>query len=238
MIGTEPVNEVVNSVIESLPSLAKELGKEAPVCVVYDQDIRVHNHLCETLRNVFMHLYRNALDHGIESTALRTERNKSAAGRIELAASLDEQHLELILSDDGAGLNLDAITQKALEKGLIKTPNELPAQQLAQLIFASGFSTAAAVTSVSGRGVGMDAVKGFLEAEGGRIELLLADRTEPHGGTAFKTVIRLPAQYALRMKAPAQVTGGPASQALPGSSQDATTGAATQAAPNSSAIKA
>jgi hypothetical protein len=88
----------------------------------------------------------------------------------------------------------------------------------------------------------MDAVKGFLEAEGGRIELLLADRTEPHGGTAFKTVIRLPAQYALRMKVPAQVTGqtsgSPVSQALPGSSQDATTGAATQAAPNSSAIKA
>ncbi len=242
MIGTEPVNEVVNSVIESLPSLAKELGKEAPVCVVYDQDIRVHNHLCDTLRNVFMHLYRNALDHGIESTALRTERNKSVAGRIELAASLDEQHLELILSDDGAGLNLDAIAQKALEKGLIKTANELPAQQLAQLIFASGFSTAAAVTSVSGRGVGMDAVKGFLEAEGGRIELLLADRTEPHGGTAFKTVIRLPAQFALRMKAPAQVSGqtsgGPSSQAHPGSSQDATTGAATQAASNSSAIKA
>jgi chemotaxis protein histidine kinase CheA len=155
---------------------------------------------------------------------------------------LDEQHLELILSDDGAGLNLDAIAQKALEKGLIKTANELPAQQLAQLIFASGFSTAAAVTSVSGRGVGMDAVKGFLEAEGGRIELLLADRTEPHGGTAFKTVIRLPAQYALRMKAPVQVSGqtsgGSASQAHPGSSQDATTGAVIQAASNSSAIKA
>jgi hypothetical protein len=84
----------------------------------------------------------------------------------------------------------------------------------------------------------MDAVKGFLEAEGGRIELLLADRTEPHGGTAFKTVIRLPAQYALRMKVPAQVTGqtagGPATQAHP----DATTGADTQAASNSSAIKA
>jgi signal transduction histidine kinase len=202
VIGTEPLKKVLTSVIESLPSLAKELGKEPPVCMVYDNDIRVHNHLCDTIQNVFTHLYRNALDHGIETTVLRMERNKSQAGRIELAASLDEQHLELILSDDGAGLNLDAIAQKAVEKGLIGSPNELPPQKLAQLIFSSGFSTAAAVTEVSGRGVGMNAVKGFIEAEGGRIELLLAERPEPHGGTGFKTVIRLPAQFAFAFKSP------------------------------------
>ena len=109
--------------------------------------------------------------------------------------------LWLKLSDDGKGLGVEMIRQKAIESGLIRPDQTMPAEQLAQLIFASGFSTAASVTEVSGRGVGMDAVKGFVEREGGTIELRFTSDDTGSEFRPFEVVIGLPERFAVIVSA-------------------------------------
>ena len=142
-----------------------------------------------------MHLFRNSMDHGIESVADRLAKNKSAAGRINLTLCIDPEHLVLKLRDDGKGLAVKFIQQKAIANGLISADAHLPAEQLAQLIFEPGFSTAERVTEVSGRGVGMDAVKGFVEDEGGSITLEFLSEAGKGDFRPFETVIRLPKKF-------------------------------------------
>lgn len=191
--GTERVTDVLSGVVDSLPSLARELGKEPPVTRIADDDVLVRSQLSSTLRNVFMHLYRNALDHGIEPTADRQKAGKSPAGRIDLAVSLTEDTLRMVMRDDGRGLALQRIRRKAVERGMLDDAATPAAADLARLILEPGFSTAEKVTEVSGRGVGMDAVRGFIEAEGGTLELVV--RPEVSGDAEygeFETVISLP----------------------------------------------
>jgi two-component system chemotaxis sensor kinase CheA len=121
-----------------------------------------------------MHLFRNAVDHGIEMPEERLQKGKPEQGRIRLDAELLPEGLKLIIGDDGRGLALSKLRQKGIEKGLIQ-PDESDPQKIAELIFASGFSTATTVTEVSGRGVGMDAVRCFLEEKGGSIHIQLDD---------------------------------------------------------------
>jgi two-component system chemotaxis sensor kinase CheA len=191
--GTERVTDVLSGVVDSLPSLARELGKEPPVTRIADDDVVVRGQLSSTLRNVFMHLYRNALDHGIESTADRQSAGKSPAGRIDLDVALTEDTLRMVMRDDGRGLALQRIRRKAIELGMLDGAATPAAADLARLILEPGFSTADKVTEVSGRGVGMDAVRGFIEAEGGTLELVV--KPEVSGDAEyveFETVISLP----------------------------------------------
>jgi two-component system, chemotaxis family, sensor kinase CheA len=194
-IGTERVQDVLAGVIGSLPSLAIELGKEAPICTIHDNGIVIKNQISDLLRNVGMHLFRNSMDHGIESVAERLAKHKPAAGKIDLTLALDAEHLVLKLRDDGKGLAVKFIQQKAIANGLISADAQLPAEQLAQLIFEPGFSTAERVTEVSGRGVGMDAVKGFVEDEGGSITLEFVSEAGKNDFRPFETVIRLPKKF-------------------------------------------
>ncbi len=198
LIGTEQMAVMLAGVIDSLPSLAQELGKEPPQVSVIDNGIVVKTQVADLLRNVFMHLLRNSMDHGIENAQQRLDKGKPAAGHIQLELSLADGQLWVRLRDDGKGLALGVIRRKAIEKGIIKEDQEMPAQELAQLIFASGFSTAEQVTEVSGRGVGMDAVKGFLEREGGSIALRLTQEPSLTESTPFETVIGLPDKYAVQ----------------------------------------
>jgi two-component system, chemotaxis family, sensor kinase CheA len=199
-LGTEPLATVLMPLFDALPSLAHELGKAPPLCTVEDHGIRMPSQSADLLRNVFMHLYRNAIDHGIEPPDQRLAAGKPAAGHIELAAALTTDTLTFVLRDDGHGLPLQAIFTKAQQQGLLPPHPDLHAHDVAQLVFAPGFSTASAVTEVSGRGVGMDAVKGFVLAAGGSIHLNL--RGEPGGPAlpaycAFETVITLPSNGAV-----------------------------------------
>ena len=199
--GTERMADVLSGVVGSLPSLARELGKEPPVTHIAEQDVLVRSQVSGTLRNVFMHLYRNALDHGIERPDERTQAGKAAAGRIDLGLELTDDALRMVLRDDGRGLALQRIRRKAVENGLLD-PAAVPAPgDLARLILQPGFSTAEQVTEVSGRGVGMDAVRGFIEAEGGTLELVVKAGTPASAEYAeFETVISLPrglAEHAL-----------------------------------------
>ena len=201
LIGTEPIGSVLLGVTDSLPSLAKELGKEAPNSTIQDHGIVVKNQVADLVRNVFMHLYRNAMDHGIEPPAERLAKGKPAAGNIALELSLNDGKLQFNLRDDGRGLAVDFIRKKAIEKGLVTPEQALTPEQTAQLIFLPGFSTAETVTEVSGRGVGMDAVKSFVTREQGTIELRFMDSSaggSTDGYRPFETVITLPARFAVQ----------------------------------------
>ncbi len=200
-IGTESIENILSGVVSSLPSLAKELGKEAPLSIIEDHGIVIKNQVADLVRNVFMHLYRNSMDHGIETPAERLARGKPPAGRIQLELFLSEENLQLKLRDDGRGLAVDLISNKALEKGLITEDQQLSPEEMAQFIFKPGFTTATQLTEVSGHGVGMDAVKSFVQLEGGSIELcfLSAGAADSAAGyRPFEMVITLPAKLAVQ----------------------------------------
>jgi HPt (histidine-containing phosphotransfer) domain-containing protein len=197
-MGTESLHEALSGVVESLPSLARELGKEAPVVAIDDHGLLVKSQLSGLLRNLFTHLLRNAVDHGLESAADRQAVGKPAQGRIDLTAALEGNEFVLTLRDDGRGLALAKIRERALERRFIDADAVLSDEAVADLIFLPGFSTAELVTEVSGRGVGMDAVRDFLARESGRIELRF--RSPDDAGQAFRAaefVIRLPAAAAV-----------------------------------------
>ncbi len=198
LIGSEGVESMLAGVLDSLPSLARELGKEPPQLTVSDHGIAIRNQIADLIRNVFMHLYRNSMDHGIETPDKRLAKGKPAAGHIGLDVSTADGRLVFKLSDDGAGLAVAVIRQKAIDKGLIDAGQQASPEEIAQLVFAPGFSTAAAVTEVSGRGVGMDAVKSFVEREGGSIELVFRSNDTDSDYRAFDTVIGLPDKFAVQ----------------------------------------
>lgn len=197
LVGTETMRTILDGVFDSLPALARELGKEPPTLVVKDHGLHLHNQIADPLRNVFMHLYRNAMDHGIEEAAQRARIGKAPAGTIALELELLGDRLEMRLHDDGQGLALGHIRRQAIAKGLLDENAEVSDEALAQLIFAAGFSTASAVTEVSGRGVGMDAVQDFVRREGGQIGIVFTDQRTGANFRSFATVISLPGKYAL-----------------------------------------
>jgi signal transduction histidine kinase len=197
VLGTESVGEALSGVLESLPSLAQELGKEAPVVRIDDNGYRLRGEASSTLKNVFMHLLRNSVDHGIENAEARSAQGKPSAGAINIEVGVDNGALQVTLSDDGRGLALNRIRGMAIEKGWIAADELLSDEQIADLIFRPGFSTADQVTEVSGRGVGMDAVRDFLRREHGGIALRF---TDDHQGAAFRqfqTIVSLPENLAV-----------------------------------------
>lgn len=140
-----------------------------------------------------MHLLRNSADHGLESNAERIEAGKPEVGSIFLDAYQDGNNVVIEVRDDGAGINIEKVKAKAVEKGLI-TPEQaenLTIQESVDLLFRPGFSTADKITDVSGRGVGLDVVKNKVEGLGGDLEA----RTVPGEGSNF--IIRLPLTLAI-----------------------------------------
>ncbi|QHI97445.1 HAMP domain-containing protein [Xylophilus rhododendri] len=197
--GTERLAQLLQGVTDSLPALAHELGKEPPQLAIDDHGLRIHTQFAGPLRNAFMHMFRNSMDHGIEAALERIAHGKPAAGSIRLHAELDAERLLLTLSDDGKGLNLAAIRERAVQRGLIADAASVNDEEAAELIFAAGFSTAASVTDVSGRGVGMDAVRGFVESDGGSIAIALHGRPGD-ASRPFALLVTLPARAAIRSR--------------------------------------
>jgi signal transduction histidine kinase/PAS domain-containing protein len=200
LIGTERVAEALSSVVEAMPSLAKELGKEPPKVTITDHGIVVRNQIVGVLRNVFTHMFRNSLDHGLEPADERVAAGKSAAGHIQLSLAREGGHVLLSLRDDGRGLPIEKLRRKAIAAGLLAEGDASPPDAVAQLIFAAGFSTAAQVSEVSGRGVGMDAVQGFVTQEGGSVRVQLLGAESPQGGRPFELVISLPERFSAVMR--------------------------------------
>jgi two-component system, chemotaxis family, sensor kinase CheA len=213
LLGTESVSEALSGVLGSLPSLANELGKEAPLVRVQDNGYRVHGHAGETLKNVFVHLLRNSIDHGIESAEHRVARGQPPAGSIDIEVGVDAGALQITVSDDGRGLALGRIRSIATEKGWIGPDDTVSDEEVANLIFRPGFSTAEKVTEVSGRGVGMDAVRDFLKRENGSLQLRFTDARESADFRRFQTVVSLPGALAIASVSAGQHAGSKTEEA-------------------------
>lgn len=167
--------------------LAVELGKKIEL-VLTGQDTELDRQVMELIKDPLNHMIRNAADHGLETPEVRRAAGKSETGRIHLSARHEGGAIIVEMSDDGRGLNVDRIKAKAVSNGLITAAQAavMDDGEARHLIFAAGFSTADEVTTLSGRGVGMDVVRTNIEKIGGAIEL---DSTQ---GRGTQITIRIP----------------------------------------------
>jgi chemosensory pili system protein ChpA (sensor histidine kinase/response regulator) len=165
---------------------AKETGKQVKLDIVGGAT-EVDRGVLERMTGAFEHLLRNCITHGIELPEVRQAAGKDAAGLIIVSLRQEGNEVSLEFRDDGAGLNLDRIRDKAVAMGLVQPGVDVPAGELAQMIFTPGFSTADTVTELAGRGIGMDVVRSEVNAMGGRIETA----TAAGQGTSFKLVLPL-----------------------------------------------
>ena len=169
---------------------AKKIGKKVDFSLG-GEETEIDRTLAETMSDPLMHMVRNAIDHGIESPEVRVANGKSEAGNIRLEAYQAGDDVVICLKDDGAGMDAKRLRAKAIEKGLIDSEQAMDEQACFQLIFLPGFSTAAKVTDVSGRGVGMDVVRRQVEEANGTVFIT----SEVGQGTTF--TIRLPMTTAI-----------------------------------------
>jgi two-component system chemotaxis sensor kinase CheA len=188
----QPVSNIFSKVPRIVRDLSQSLGRRVRL-VVEGQDTELDKSLLEAIKDPLTHAVRNSLDHGIESPEARMAAGKDPEGVLKLRASHEGSHVVIEVSDDGAGIAVEKIREKAIERGLI-TPQraaQLAERELLQLIFVPGFSTAAAVTNVSGRGVGMDVVRTNVEKIGGKVEI------DSHTGKGTTLRMRIPLTLAI-----------------------------------------
>ena len=182
----------VGRLFTSLPRLMRELSvdlKKKLRLVTEGADTELDRQLIEYIRDPLTHLLRNCADHGIEPPEMRLALGKSEEGTIKITATHEAGYITIDVSDDGRGLDLDGIRQKAIAHGLVGTAEALQMsdEEICRFIFAPAFSTASVVTSISGRGVGMDVVRDNIEAIGGSVSI----NTTAGEGTRFSLKIPL-----------------------------------------------
>jgi two-component system chemotaxis sensor kinase CheA len=186
-----PVWQVFDRFPRLVRDVARQLGKQV-VFRVEGKEIELDREILDALGDPLVHLLRNAVDHGIEPAAERKRRKKNPEGEIVLAAVRERSSVAISITDDGRGIDRVRILEKAKREGIVGPHVEsLSDDQLLRVLARPGFSTADAVTSVSGRGVGIDVAMTRIRALGGSIEI----RTEPGKGTAF--ILRLPVTLAI-----------------------------------------
>ncbi|PIR31603.1 MAG: hybrid sensor histidine kinase/response regulator [Alphaproteobacteria bacterium CG11_big_fil_rev_8_21_14_0_20_44_7] len=184
----QPIGNAWNKLPRIIRDLSMELDKKIDLKMI-GEETELDRQLLELIKDPLTHMVRNSADHGVETTAERKAAGKSETGTIILRAFHEGGHIIVEIKDDGKGIDPEIIKRKAIEKGLT-TESEaavMDKRQILQFIFAAGFSTAAAVTSVSGRGVGMDVVRTNVEKMGGAIDL----DSNPGTGTTFQIKIPL-----------------------------------------------
>ncbi len=183
-----PIGKVFNKFPRMVRDLARELHKEIEL-VISGEDTELDKSIVEEIGDPLVHIIRNSCDHGIEPPEERIAKGKPPKGTIELKAYNEGNHIIIEIVDDGKGLDADSLKMKAVEKGVIseKEADQMSEKEAFMLIFKPGFSTAAKVTNVSGRGVGMDVVKSNIEKLNGIIEV----DSEKDKGTKIKLKIPL-----------------------------------------------
>ena len=181
-LRTTPLLRILEPLPRAAREIAEKLGKKVEV-VLRGAELELDRSILDRLGDPLVHLLRNAVDHGLEDPAARLRAGKPEAGRIEIEARRERDMILIAVRDDGAGIDLDAVRRRAVEAGLLPhdVAVDLPPEQLAGLIFHAGLSTAASVSEVSGRGVGMDAVRVTTESLGGTVEV----RTTRGSGTTL-----------------------------------------------------
>jgi two-component system chemotaxis sensor kinase CheA len=188
----QPIGNVWAKLPRVVRDVAIQCGKQVRIEMI-GKETELDRTILEAIKDPLTHVVRNAVDHGIETPELRAATGKPRTGTLVLKAFHEGGQVNIEITDDGAGLKLDAIRSKAVERGLVASERaaRLSNHELAQLVFLPGFSTAAQVTNVSGRGVGMDVVKTNIEKIGGTVDLVSAQG----GGTTLR--IRIPLTLAI-----------------------------------------
>lgn len=184
----QPVSKVFSKFPRIVRDLSRELGKQIEL-EISGEETELDKSIIEEIGDPIMHMIRNSCDHGVEDPAARAAAGKSEKGVVQLKAYNEGNHIIIEIADDGKGMDPDMLKVKCIEKNLIteKEADQMSDKEALALIFKPGFSTAQKVTSVSGRGVGMDVVKTNIEKLNGIIEI----DSEPGKGSVFKLKIPL-----------------------------------------------
>jgi two-component system chemotaxis sensor kinase CheA len=188
----QPVSNVFSKFPRIIRDLSQSLHRKVRL-VLEGQETELDKSLLEAIKDPLTHAVRNSLDHGIEPPDVRAAAGKDPEGTLKLRAYQESSHVIIEVSDDGAGIRVERVRNKAIERGLIAADRaaQLSERDLLQLIFLPGFSTAEAVTNVSGRGVGMDVVRTNVEKIGGKVEI----DSRPGKGTTLR--LRIPLTLAI-----------------------------------------
>ncbi len=179
-----PVGQIFSRLAQVIRKYSREVKKQIDL-VMYGEDTEIDKYIAEEVIDPLMHLVRNAIDHGIEPQEERREKGKKEAGTIILKASQRGNHVIIEVKDDGGGINIQKVKEKAISKGLLAPGADVDGKGIIDFIFTPGFSTKEMVSEVSGRGVGMDVVKQKLATIGGFAEV----ETEEGGGTSITLTI-------------------------------------------------
>lgn len=195
----QPVGGLFGKFTRIVRDLSHKLNKEIQL-EIFGDDVELDRTLLEGLSDPLTHLVRNSVDHGIEAPVDRVAKGKKSCGTIRLSAAHLAGRVQIEVLDDGGGMDPERLKAKAIEKGVITTDqaSRMTDSDALQLIFAAGFSTAATVSDISGRGVGMDVVKTNIEKLGGHVEL------DSRLGQGTRIIIRLPLTLAI---VPALIVG-------------------------------
>lgn len=186
-----PIKQVFDRFPRMVRDLAQARGKEINL-EISGETTELDRSIVNQIGDPLVHMLRNSIDHGIEPRAERIAKGKPAAGTIRLSARHEGSHILIEISDDGQGLNIDRIRDKAIERRLLPVgTKEISMAEAISFLFHPGFSTAEQVTDLSGRGVGLDAVKSTVESLSGSIEM----QSEP--GKFTRTIIKLPLTLAI-----------------------------------------
>ncbi|MBO4997085.1 MAG: chemotaxis protein CheA [Lachnospira sp.] len=187
-----PIESVVNRFPRMIRDLSKKLGKQMDL-FMSGEDTELDRTVIDEIGDPLMHLLRNSADHGLESTEQRIALGKPEKGSIWLNAYQDGNNVVIEVQDDGSGINVDKVRDKAIERGIVapEQAQTMEDKEIVDFLFMPSFSTADKITDVSGRGVGLDVVKSKIEGLGGDIEV----RTKKNEGSTF--TIRLPLTLAI-----------------------------------------
>jgi len=185
-----PVGQIYTKLTRTVRKVARELGKEIEL-VFRGEETELDKMMVEELTDPLMHIIRNAIDHGIESPEQRLEQGKTPQGNITIEAYQKGNSVVLDVSDDGKGVDVEKIRQVAVQRGLIQPNDVVDRERAIELMFTAGFSTAASVSGISGRGVGLDVVKKNLQDLKGSIDVI----SEVGRGSTFR--ITLPITLAI-----------------------------------------
>jgi two-component system, chemotaxis family, sensor kinase CheA len=167
-----PIEQVFNRFPRMVRSVAKDLNKKVNL-IITGQETELDRTVIDEIGDPLVHLLRNSMDHGIETPEKRRLLNKPEEGTIELKAFHSGSHVLIEIKDDGAGINRENVLKKAIKNGLVdaEKSKELSDQEVFQLLFQTGFSTAEVISDISGRGVGLDVVKSKIESLGGMVSV-------------------------------------------------------------------
>jgi two-component system chemotaxis sensor kinase CheA len=185
-----PIGSTFNKFRRVVRDLSLELGKEAEL-VTEGAETELDKTVIEKLGDPLVHIIRNSVDHGIEPPEARSGAGKPRSGTIRLVAKHSGAYVLITVADDGKGLDREAIRAKAIDRGILASGQDLSDQELYNLVFEPGFSTAKKVTTVSGRGVGMDVVKREIDSLGGSVQL------STHHGAGMSVTLKIPLTLAI-----------------------------------------